>query len=170
MESSSTSRVLTSATECSNVLLERGTTPRHEAQGPAMTSTLRARLTRATLAALAVLVIATQVAAAPTGRRVTDPRVSALRHEIVATLAQLRPLLDDGERRVLTGRAHLAGSLCVIRDVVRDQVESYEIIVIDDGSPDETWSVLTELRSQIPELRRLDFEVRRPLRAGWETA
>ena len=67
----------------------------------------------------------------------------------VPELSIVLPSYAEGE--------HLAESLRVIRDIVRPLVEQYEIIVIDDGSWDETWPVLTRLRDEIPELRGLSL-------------
>ena len=36
---------------------------------------------------------------------------------------------------------------------LRLQKIAHEIVVVDDGSTDETWSTLTALRSAVPELR-----------------
>jgi len=48
---------------------------------------------------------------------------------------------------------------------------SYEVVVIDDGSTDETWNVLQRLRSQYPFLRTVRHRVRRgiadALRTGY---
>lgn len=49
--------------------------------------------------------------------------------------------------------SHLAESLAVIRRHVLALDVSYEFVVIDDGSPDETWHVLQTLSREWPELR-----------------
>lgn len=48
---------------------------------------------------------------------------------------------------------HLAHSLAVIRERVADLAISYELVAVDDGSPDDTWRVLQTLARQWPELR-----------------
>src|SRR5690348_14103831 len=49
--------------------------------------------------------------------------------------------------------AHLTNSLTVIRQRAANLGISYELVVVDDGSPDDTWSVLQALARQWPELR-----------------
>lgn len=49
--------------------------------------------------------------------------------------------------------AHLADSLAVIRANAADLGVPYEIVVVDDGSPDNTWPVLQDLGRRWPELR-----------------
>jgi glycosyltransferase involved in cell wall biosynthesis len=48
---------------------------------------------------------------------------------------------------------HLAESLAVIRRQATELGVPYELVVIDDGSPDDTWQVLQTLSLQWPELR-----------------
>lgn len=48
---------------------------------------------------------------------------------------------------------HLADSLGVIRRTAASLGVSYEMVVVDDGSPDGTWQVLQGLARQWPELR-----------------
>lgn len=48
---------------------------------------------------------------------------------------------------------HLADSLAIIRAHASDLGVSYELVVVDDGSPDDTWKVLQTLARQWPELR-----------------
>lgn len=48
---------------------------------------------------------------------------------------------------------HLANSLAVIRKHAADLGVTYELVVVDDGSPDDTWQVLQTLAQQWPELR-----------------
>jgi glycosyltransferase involved in cell wall biosynthesis len=48
---------------------------------------------------------------------------------------------------------HLAESLAVIRTHAADLGVPYELVVVDDGSPDDTWQVLQTLARQWPELR-----------------
>lgn len=50
---------------------------------------------------------------------------------------------------------HLADSLALIRRHVSRLGVPYELVVVDDGSPDDTWSVLQTLSRQWPELRAL---------------
>jgi glycosyltransferase involved in cell wall biosynthesis len=47
---------------------------------------------------------------------------------------------------------HIANSLATIESYVREVTESYEMIVVDDGSADDTWPRLTELAKIIPNL------------------
>lgn len=48
---------------------------------------------------------------------------------------------------------HLADSLSVIRACAGELGVPYEMVVVDDGSPDDTWSVLQDLTKRWPELR-----------------
>lgn len=48
--------------------------------------------------------------------------------------------------------AGLAAGLRAIRDAARQAGVSFELIVVDDGSTDATWSVATGLAEEIPEL------------------
>lgn len=48
---------------------------------------------------------------------------------------------------------HLADSLAVIRASAADLGVPYELVVVDDGSPDNTWPVLQGLGRNWPELR-----------------
>src|SRR3546814_292748 len=48
---------------------------------------------------------------------------------------------------------HLAESLHVIRTAAYGLNAPYELIVVDDGSPDATWQVLQSLAGRWPELR-----------------
>jgi polyisoprenyl-phosphate glycosyltransferase len=49
---------------------------------------------------------------------------------------------------------HLVESLETIQDVLTS-LGPHEVIVVDDGSPDETWAVLTDLAARWPALRAL---------------
>lgn len=49
--------------------------------------------------------------------------------------------------------AHLTGSLTAIREIAAGLGVPFELLVIDDGSPDDTWRVLQGLASDWPELR-----------------
>ncbi len=49
----------------------------------------------------------------------------------------------------------LAANLNQIADSARPHCTSLELIVVDDGSPDETWETLTALAAAMPELRAL---------------
>ena len=48
---------------------------------------------------------------------------------------------------------HLAESLSVIRASTAELGVPYELVVVDDGSPDSTWNVLQDLGKRWPELR-----------------
>ncbi len=52
---------------------------------------------------------------------------------------------------------HLADTLRVVDRVARSLVAGYEIIVVDDGSHDNTWHILNRLREELPELRGLSL-------------
>lgn len=69
---------------------------------------------------------------------------------------------------------HLADSLATIRTVTAGLGKSFEIVVIDDGSPDDTWAVLQGLVKKWPELRAFrlarNFGKEAALRAGLEAS
>ena len=50
---------------------------------------------------------------------------------------------------------HLRDSLQAIRRVAAGLNVPYELVVVDDGSPDTTWTILESLGSEWPELRAL---------------
>lgn len=70
--------------------------------------------------------------------------------------------------------SHLEASLHEIRRHAGGLDMSYELIVVDDGSHDATWSVLLRLAHAIPELRALslarNFGKEAAIRAGLEIA
>ena len=53
--------------------------------------------------------------------------------------------------------AHLPRTVRAVRDAVVPLGVPFEIVVADDGSPDETWPALTNLRRDIPELRAVSL-------------
>jgi glycosyltransferase involved in cell wall biosynthesis len=53
--------------------------------------------------------------------------------------------------------AHLADSLRAIRDAAFETNASFEIIVVDDGSPDESWPLVLALGEAMPELRAVSL-------------
>jgi len=53
--------------------------------------------------------------------------------------------------------AHLSGSLAKIADVPRRSDLNFELIVVDDGSDDNSWDVLCQLAKEIGELRAISF-------------
>jgi glycosyltransferase involved in cell wall biosynthesis len=55
----------------------------------------------------------------------------------------------------LNEASHLAASLATLRGVLAGLGLSYEIVVVDDGSSDETWELLRALTRERPELRAL---------------
>jgi len=69
---------------------------------------------------------------------------------------------------------HLKTVLSAIRGAVEPLKEPYELIVVDDGSPDDTWSVIEEESRNIPMLRALrlsrNFGKESALSAGLEIA
>jgi glycosyltransferase involved in cell wall biosynthesis len=52
---------------------------------------------------------------------------------------------------------HLAKSLVVIANILRQQPFEFELIVVDDGSDDDTWIILQKVAPRIRELRALSF-------------
>lgn len=75
------------------------------------------------------------------------------------------PLYNEG--------GHLAGSLQRIARSLREATESWEFVLIDDGSRDETWAVVSRLKEHYP-LRAIrfsrNFGKEAALAAGLETA
>ena len=66
------------------------------------------------------------------------------------------PTSTSSVRAVLPAYDEADNLPAVIRelaDVLREHVPSWEIVVVDDGSTDETPTVLDELQSEVPELR-----------------
>lgn len=70
--------------------------------------------------------------------------------------------------------AQLRPALAALRNALEDRPESYEVLVVDDGSQDATWQVLEEARADHPELWALslsrNFGKEAALRAGLEAA
>ncbi len=69
------------------------------------------------------------------------------RSERLTTLSVIMPARDE-QACIATTVGHLSAELW------RNQVP-HEILVVDDGSTDQTWRVLTELESHLPALRAL---------------
>lgn len=69
---------------------------------------------------------------------------------------------------------NIADVLRKVRNTLGSAASNFEIIVIDDGSPDETWNVLTECGNEIAELRAFrlsrNFGKELALTAGLEAA
>ncbi|TGE37842.1 glycosyltransferase [Desulfosporosinus fructosivorans] len=69
---------------------------------------------------------------------------------------------------------HLYQSLKTIVEFIRQATSYFELIVVDDGSTDETWSILTAASTEIPELEGIrlsrNFGKERALCAGLEHA
>jgi len=69
---------------------------------------------------------------------------------------------------------HLKKVLSTIRNTVESLKEPYELIVVDDGSPDDTWSVIEEESRDLPMLRAIrlsrNFGKECALSAGLEMA
>ncbi|MDQ7095550.1 glycosyltransferase family 2 protein [Desulfosporosinus sp. PR] len=69
---------------------------------------------------------------------------------------------------------HLSQSLKTIVGFIRQATSCFELIAVDDGSTDETWSVLGLARAEIPELEGIrlsrNFGKERALCAGLEHA
>jgi len=53
--------------------------------------------------------------------------------------------------------AHLSRSLTKIADVLRRHELNFELIVVDDGSDDESWDILCQSAEEIKELRAISF-------------
>lgn len=53
--------------------------------------------------------------------------------------------------------AHLSASLAKIADVVRRNELNFELIVVDDGSDDDSWNILCQLAEELSELRAISF-------------
>jgi glycosyltransferase involved in cell wall biosynthesis len=69
---------------------------------------------------------------------------------------------------------HIAASLRVIRDQAAATGADFELVVVDDGSPDSTWPELQRLAAELPELRAIslarNFGKEGAIRAGLEIA
>ena len=69
---------------------------------------------------------------------------------------------------------HIGDSLRAIRDRLMAIGESFELVVVDDGSPDGTWAALQRLAPEMPELRAVslarNFGKEGAIRAGLEVA
>jgi len=69
---------------------------------------------------------------------------------------------------------HLRDVLKTVRDVLESMDESYELIVVDDGSPDDTWAILGEEAREYPMLRAMrlsrNFGKESALSAGLEAS
>jgi glycosyltransferase involved in cell wall biosynthesis len=53
--------------------------------------------------------------------------------------------------------AHLPESLALIADVLRRNELDFELLVVDDGSDDDSWSTLCKISAEIRELRAISF-------------
>ncbi|MBN1412841.1 MAG: glycosyltransferase family 2 protein [Spirochaetales bacterium] len=75
---------------------------------------------------------------------------------------------------VFREEAHIRESLKVIASYAAKCGIDYELVAVDDGSPDNTWKILQELASEIKELRCIgfvrNFGKEAAIRAGLETA
>lgn len=69
----------------------------------------------------------------------------ALAHEIF--LSVVIPVYREGK--------HLRSVLAAVRDALDAAAVSYEIILIDDGSPDDTWAVIAEAVKAFPMMRAI---------------
>ncbi len=69
------------------------------------------------------------------------------RSERMTTLSVIMPARDE-QACIATTVGHLSAEL-------RRNLVPHEILVVDDGSTDQTWQVLTELESHLPALRAL---------------
>lgn len=67
----------------------------------------------------------------------------------VITLSIVLPVYREAE--------HIEHSVAVIREVLAGLQVSFEIICVDDGSPDETWQSLEKAARSVPELRAIKF-------------
>lgn len=70
--------------------------------------------------------------------------------------------------------AHLAGTLQTIVDVLEGCGLRHELILVDDGSPDDTWAAIGRLRERLPGVRALrlsrNFGKEAALAAGLDLA
>jgi glycosyltransferase involved in cell wall biosynthesis len=82
------------------------------------------------------------------------------------TLSIVIPVYREGH--------HLRMVISTIREIVESVGEPYELIVVDDGSPDDTWFVIEEESRKLPVLRALrlsrNFGKESALSAGLELA
>src|SRR5262249_52828169 len=69
---------------------------------------------------------------------------------------------------------HLRTLLAKIRNALADEGVSYEFVLIDDGSPDDTWAVISDEASICPTIRAIrlsrNFGKESALCAGLELA
>lgn len=88
------------------------------------------------------------------------------RHGEKDFLSVVMPLYREG--------SHLRTVLGAVRDALATIDVPYELILVDDGSPDDTWAVISELARVLPELRAVrlsrNFGKEPALCAGLELA
>jgi hypothetical protein len=92
-----------------------------------------------------------------------DKALSRLRQPVEVDVSVLVPAKDEAENLPLF--------MAKFADATRDSVTRYEVVVIDDGSTDNSWAVLEELKRDYPMLRTLRHRARRgiadALRTGY---
>ena len=81
-------------------------------------------------------------------------------------LSIVTPVFNEAE--------HILDSLTVIIDTAREMDAPFEIVVIDDGSTDDTWSIVQAIADRVPELKcaslARNFGKEGAIRAGLEIA
>jgi hypothetical protein len=92
-----------------------------------------------------------------------DRALARLRTPVEVDVSVLVPAKDEAENLPLF--------MAKFADATRDSATRYEVVVIDDGSTDNSWAVLEELKRDYPMLRTLRHRARRgiadALRTGY---